>query len=159
MSDRVVEIGDCDSEQQQQEEKRVPTAFSFCTQAPLFCRNTDVEIVTVVRQRSPGAVALFRARGTRDELFATCALPLFRQLGSFLDQLLRSPQLKLLCEGEGYWEHLLTVVAGGGIQGPKVHDARIAALCLHRGVTMLLSADRDFRGFPGLRVVNPFGPP
>ena len=28
--------------------------------------------------------------------------------------------------------------------GPRVHDGRIAALCVHHGVRELLSADRDF---------------
>ena len=41
------------------------------------------------------------------------------------------------------------------ITGPKVHDARIAAICLQHGVTELWSADRDFSRFPALKVVNP----
>lgn len=39
--------------------------------------------------------------------------------------------------------------------GGKVHDARIAALCLHHAVDELWSADRDFSRFPTLRTVNP----
>ena len=42
-----------------------------------------------------------------------------------------------------------------GVTGPKVHDARIAAICLGHGVTALWSADRDFSWFPTLKVVNP----
>lgn len=38
---------------------------------------------------------------------------------------------------------------------PRIHDARIAALYLHHGVTELWSADRDFSFFPQLRVRNP----
>ena len=37
------------------------------------------------------------------------------------------------------------------IAGPKVHDARIAALCLEHGVRELWTADRDFGRFPDLR--------
>ena len=33
--------------------------------------------------------------------------------------------------------------------------ARIAALCLRHGVKKLLSADRDFGRFPGLKIANP----
>ncbi len=45
--------------------------------------------------------------------------------------------------------------ADGQITGPRVHDARIAALCLNHGVRELWSADRDFSRFPDLVVVNP----
>jgi predicted nucleic acid-binding protein len=41
------------------------------------------------------------------------------------------------------------------IDGPRVHDARIAALCLRHGITELWTADRDFSRFPTLRVRNP----
>lgn len=39
--------------------------------------------------------------------------------------------------------------------GPRVHDARIAAICLSHGVDELWTADRDFSRFPGLTVKNP----
>jgi predicted nucleic acid-binding protein len=41
------------------------------------------------------------------------------------------------------------------ISGPRVHDARIAAICAQHGVRELWSADRDFGRFPGLNVRNP----
>jgi predicted nucleic acid-binding protein len=44
----------------------------------------------------------------------------------------------------------------GNVTGPKVHDARIAALCLLHEVTELWTADRDFSRFPNLKVRNPF---
>jgi predicted nucleic acid-binding protein len=50
---------------------------------------------------------------------------------------------------------LRPLIERGQIQGGRVHDARIAALCLQHGVTELWSADRDFSRFPALRVVNP----
>lgn len=40
-------------------------------------------------------------------------------------------------------------------EGPRVHEARIAALCLLHGVGELWSADRDFSRFPELEVRNP----
>jgi len=42
-----------------------------------------------------------------------------------------------------------------GVTGPRVHDARIAAICLSHGVRELWTADRDFSYFPRLRTRNP----
>ena len=36
------------------------------------------------------------------------------------------------------------------VSGPRVQDARVEALCLHRGVKELWPADRDFKLFPDL---------
>lgn len=41
------------------------------------------------------------------------------------------------------------------VVGPRVHDAKIAAICLQHGVTEFWSAERDFSRFPELRVRNP----
>jgi hypothetical protein len=41
------------------------------------------------------------------------------------------------------------------LEGSRIHDARIAAICLHHGVGELWSADRDFSAFPQLKVRNP----
>jgi toxin-antitoxin system PIN domain toxin len=68
---------------------------------------------------------------------------------------LESPRLVPLSEGEGYWQRLRALLEGGRIAGPLVQDARVAALCLHHGVSELWSADRDFSRFPGLVVRNP----
>ncbi|NJD18910.1 MAG: PIN domain-containing protein [Gemmatimonadetes bacterium] len=66
-----------------------------------------------------------------------------------------SPALVLLGEGAGYWPHAREAVSRGRATGPKVHDARVAALCAYHGVRELWSADRDFHRFPGVRVRNP----
>jgi hypothetical protein len=79
-------------------------------------------------------------------------------LAKALDQVeawLESPTLRLLAEGEEHWPVLRALVADARIAGPKVHDARIAALCKEHGVRELWSADRDFSRFPEIRVVNP----
>lgn len=60
-----------------------------------------------------------------------------------------------IAEGPGYWETLRSLLSAGGASGPKVHDARIAAICIEHGVTELWTADRDFGRFPALRVRNP----
>ena len=69
--------------------------------------------------------------------------------------LLASPSLLLLREPAEYWQVLKRLLAAGQVTGAKVHDARIAALCLCHGVSELWSADRDFTRFPELKVRNP----
>ena len=73
----------------------------------------------------------------------------------FLDALFSSPQLHLLAESPGYFEKLRAPAVAARLKGPRIHDARIAALCLHHGVGELWSADRDFSAFPQLKVRNP----
>jgi toxin-antitoxin system PIN domain toxin len=55
-------------------------------------------------------------------------------------------------------QHLATLgglLAAPGVIGAKVHDARIAAICLDHGVDELWTADRDFSYFPALHTRNP----
>lgn len=66
-----------------------------------------------------------------------------------------SPSLRLLGERDGYLDDLRAVLEKSRVAGPRVHDARVAALCRHHGVDLLLSADRDFSRFRGLVVRNP----
>jgi toxin-antitoxin system PIN domain toxin len=75
-----------------------------------------------------------------------------------LDQVeawLQSPCLVLLAESDGHWTKLKAMIQAGRVVGPKVHDARVAALCLQHGVRELWSADRDFGRFPSLTTTNP----
>ena len=65
------------------------------------------------------------------------------------------PNLVLLGEPDGYWPSLRAVLVAAQISGPRVHDARVVALCKCHGVRELWSADRDFSRFPGLKVRNP----
>jgi toxin-antitoxin system PIN domain toxin len=67
----------------------------------------------------------------------------------------QSPTLRLLGEDEGYWPVLTALLASSRVVAAKVHDARIAALALHHGVSELLSADRDFSRMAPLVVRNP----
>lgn len=76
-----------------------------------------------------------------------------------IDAWLASPSLVLVGEAEGYWDRLRPLLESGFIEGAKVHDARIAAICLQHGVSELWSADRDFSRFPSLRVVNRLAEP
>lgn len=73
------------------------------------------------------------------------------QVGAWLG----SPAAVVLAETPGYWAVLQETLTSAQVTGPRVHDARIAALCLHYGVSELWTADRDFSRFPRLRVRNP----
>jgi toxin-antitoxin system PIN domain toxin len=69
-----------------------------------------------------------------------------------------SPTCALIGETEGFLDLLEGLVRQPRVQGPVVHDARIAAICLAHGVEALLTRDRDFSLFPQLPVRNPFAP-
>lgn len=77
------------------------------------------------------------------------------QAAEQVDAWMESPGLVLLGESEGYWMKLQEVLRTSKVAGPRVHDARIAALCAHHGIRELWSADRDFSRFPSLAVKNP----
>ncbi len=68
---------------------------------------------------------------------------------------LASPALVLLSEGPGYWDVLDTLLKASKVSGGQVHDARIAALCLHHRASELWTADRDFSRFSALTTRNP----
>jgi uncharacterized protein len=68
---------------------------------------------------------------------------------------LESPTLALLSESPDHWQTLKALLTRSRVQGPLVHDARVAALCLQHGVKTLWSADRDFARFAPLQAVNP----
>jgi hypothetical protein len=67
-----------------------------------------------------------------------------------------SPSLRILSESSHHLATLTGLLEGGATTGPRIHDAKIAAICLDHGVTRFLTADRDFRAFRSLRVSNPF---
>lgn len=102
---------------------------------PWSCLHEFYNIVTHPRVYSPPS--------TTDEAIAQ------------LEMWQQSPSMLLLAENDHYWPQLRDLVFKAKVQGPMVHDARIAALCLSHGVHELWSADRDFSRFPDLRVRNP----
>jgi toxin-antitoxin system PIN domain toxin len=75
-----------------------------------------------------------------------------------LDQVaawLESPSLVVLGEARGYWDVFGEIALGARVAGPLVHDARVAALCVHHGVDELWTVDRDYGRFSALKVRNP----
>jgi toxin-antitoxin system PIN domain toxin len=81
-----------------------------------------------------------------------------RQVIDQIETWLASPYLQVLGEGEVAWPTLRDLIQASRPVGGQIHDAKIAALCLHHGVRELWTADRDFSRYPQLRTVNPLIP-
>ena len=82
-------------------------------------------------------------------------VPLTRALAD-LRRILASPTLILLAETDRHEELMERVLRASAVTGNLVHDAHIATLCLEHGVSELMTGDRDFLRFPGLRIRDPF---
>jgi len=72
-----------------------------------------------------------------------------------VDAWLESPSLVVMSENEPYLEGLRDVLLASRVTGARVHDARVAALCVSHGIRELWTADRDFSMFPQLKTRNP----
>lgn len=72
-----------------------------------------------------------------------------------IDAWFESPTLQVIGESRRHWNTLSALLSAAQIQGPRIHDARIAAICINSGVRELLTADRDFSRFPDLATRNP----
>ncbi len=123
-----------------------------------FHRRAKAVVEALRQQAAPWAIPWpclheFIAIATHPRIYKP-ASSLLQALG-FVEAVLASPQLELLAESPGYFEKLRTIATAAKLRGPRIHDARIAALCLHHGVSELWSADRDFSLFPQLKLRNP----
>ena len=72
-----------------------------------------------------------------------------------VDAWLASPTLFVAGESDRHWSTLAQLLHGSRVTGAAVHDARIAAICIDHGARTILTADRDFTRFEGLRAENP----
>jgi len=72
--------------------------------------------------------------------------------------ILARPNVSLASPGDRHWRLLADVATAGQARGPLLMDAHLAALALEHGAA-LATTDRDFRRFPGLRVVDPLASP
>jgi predicted nucleic acid-binding protein len=70
--------------------------------------------------------------------------------------LLASPSLLVIAEGESHSRILGDLIRLSGATGNGLQDAHIAALLIEHAVDEIITADEDFRRFPGLKVTNPF---
>lgn len=71
-----------------------------------------------------------------------------------VDGWMARPQVRLLAPTDRHWAHFRRMIGEGQARGNLVPDAEIASLTLEWG-GLLLSPDRDFARFPGLRWTNP----
>lgn len=71
-----------------------------------------------------------------------------------IESLLASPSARVLVPGSRYLRVLRDVIERSGARGNLVFDAQIAAVCLEHGATTLLTEDRDFTRFEGLRALS-----
>ncbi len=74
---------------------------------------------------------------------------------SALRALIALPHLVMIGEATDHFVRFEELILSANVRGPKVHDGRIAAICLAHGVRELWTADRDFSYFPALRTHNP----
>lgn len=67
---------------------------------------------------------------------------------------LARPNVRVIEAGERFWEVLPGQIVEAQVSGPLVSDAALAALAIEHGAAMV-SVDRDFRRFRGLRLIDP----
>ncbi len=67
---------------------------------------------------------------------------------------LSRPQVTIPVPGERFWLHFVAQAKSVRASGPLVTDTALAALVLEAGAT-LCTADRDFRRFEKLRIIDP----
>ena len=72
----------------------------------------------------------------------------------FVDALLDAPRTVLLSPGRAHWEIFVGLVRDLHLTGDDLPDAFMAAASLDLGAT-LVTSDKGFRRFPGLRTMEP----
>ena len=75
-----------------------------------------------------------------------------------MNEWMECPMCEMIGEGPGYFALLQEMASAAKVSGSMIHDARIAAICLHNGIGELFSCDRDFSRFSRLKTVNPLQP-
>ncbi len=68
---------------------------------------------------------------------------------------LSAPSARLLHDGDQHWRILSELAVNAKLQGGQFHDARVAAVCIENGVSVLYTADRDFGRYKALKTFNP----
>ena len=99
---------------------------------PVFCAGEFIRVVTHRR--------VFNPPSTLEEAI------------QFLERVVAAPGCRILRPEAGFFELLTTVAREADARGNLAFDAQIAALCREHGVSTLLTNDRDFARFEGLRL-------
>jgi toxin-antitoxin system PIN domain toxin len=71
-----------------------------------------------------------------------------------VDEWFQQQAIEIVLPTPRHWPTLREMLISGQAGGPMTTDAHVAALAREHGATVY-STDRDFRRFPGVRVVNP----
>jgi hypothetical protein len=73
---------------------------------------------------------------------------------AIVDEWRVAPSVRVIDPGPRYWSILGDLGRRTNIRGPLVSDAHLAALTIENDATFY-TADRDFRRFAGLHIVDP----
>ena len=101
----------------------------------------------------PVAMAFMRI-ATRQGLFPNPLSPASAR--SMLDELLRREHVLAPGEDDLFWEAFQELAEEQPLRGDLVSDAHIVALMRRHGVRTIITHDRDFLRFEGIKVLDPF---
>ena len=73
-----------------------------------------------------------------------------------VEGLLASPSVLLIGETQRHASWFSLMIRASGATGNLVFDAHIAALMKEHGIHEIVTTDRDFHRFPGIRMFHPF---
>ena len=73
-----------------------------------------------------------------------------------LEELSASPSLAFIGAGSSHLGNLRTIAEQSGAKGNLFFDVHIAAICREHGIAEILTMDRDFSRFSGIKVRRPF---
>ena len=100
-----------------------------------------------------GCIHEFLSIATNPKIFSPASS--FEQALNQVDAWLASPTAHVLHSTGQHWSVLAGLTRKGKLQGGQFHDARIAAVCIENGVSVLWSADRNFGRSKALKTLNP----
>lgn len=69
-----------------------------------------------------------------------------------LHGLLANPSARVLMPGGRHWSLLREIVVDSQVRGAMTSDAVLVAICREHGIDTILTNDRDFRRFSGIRI-------
>ena len=73
-----------------------------------------------------------------------------------IERLLERRHVRAPGEDQGFWRTFSSAATEASARGNLVRDARIVALMRQYGVGTIVTRDRDFRRFDGVRVRDPY---
>lgn len=80
----------------------------------------------------------------------------FADAAANVERLLRRRHVRTPGEHEGFWRVFAVAASEATTRGDLVPDTHIVALMRQHGVRTIVTRDRDFRRFDGIKVRDPF---